>query len=44
MIGVSRTVKQKAGRFRKIILKKIKNLIWQNNNKNCSSDNETWDG
>jgi len=44
MIGVSRTVKQKAGRFRKIILKKIKNLIWQNNNKNWSSDNETWDG
>jgi hypothetical protein len=43
MIGVSRTVKQKAGRFRKNILKKIKNLIWQNKNKNFEDLDENWD-
>ena len=44
MIGVSRTVKQQAGRFRKIILKKIKELIWQNKNKNFDQIDENWDG
>lgn len=44
MIGVARTVKQKAGRFRKIILKKIKNLIWQNKNKKFEDLDENWDG
>lgn len=44
MIGVSRTVKQKAGRFRKIILKKIKDLIWQNKNKKFEDSDENWDG
>jgi hypothetical protein len=43
MIGAVRTVRQKAGRFRKIILKKIKNLIWQNKNKKFEDLDETWD-
>lgn len=43
MIGVSRTVKQKAGRFRKIVLKKIKDLIWQNKNKKFEDLDENWD-
>lgn len=44
MIGVNRTLKQKVGRFRKIILKKIKELIWQNKNNKFEDLDETWDG
>jgi hypothetical protein len=44
MLGAVRTVRQKAGRFRKLILKKIKDLIWQNKNKKFEDSTETWDG
>ena len=44
MIGAVRTIKQKAGRFRKIVLKKIKDLIWQNKNKKFEDLDENWDG
>ena len=43
MLGAVRTVRQKAGRFRKKVLKKIKNLIWQNKNKKFEDLDETWD-
>ena len=43
MIGAVRTIKQSAGRFRKKILKKIKNLIWQNKNKKFEDLDENWD-
>lgn len=44
MIGVVRTIKQKAGRFRKIVLKKLKDLIWQNKNNTFDELDENWDG
>ena len=43
MIGVTRSIKQSAGQFRKKILKKIKSLIWQNRDKNWNSGNDNWD-
>ena len=43
MIGVVRSLKQKAGRFRKIALKKLRNLIWHNKDKNWNSLNDKWD-
>lgn len=44
MIGATRNIKQKAGRFRKLILKKIKEFIWQNKNDKFEDSTETWDG
>lgn len=43
MIGVTRTIKQQAGRFRKKVLKKIKELIWQNKNKRFDELDDNWD-
>ena len=43
MIGAVRNIKQKAGRFRKIALKKLKDLIWHNKDKNWNAENDKWD-
>lgn len=43
MIGAIRTIKQQAGRFRKKVLKKLKNSIWQNKNKNWNTLEENWE-
>jgi|11_taG_2_1085331.scaffolds.fasta_scaffold34008_2 hypothetical protein len=43
MIGVQRTLKQKAGRFRKKIAEKLKNLLWHRKEKKFSNDNDNWD-
>lgn len=42
MLSLKRTIQPRAGRFRKLILKKIKNLLWQNRNKNWNADNNQW--
>jgi len=43
MISVGRSMKPKAGRFRKYLLKKIKNMIWQNKNKKWGELDENWE-
>jgi len=43
MLSLKRTIQPSAGRLRKLILKKIKNLLWQNRNKNWDADNDQWD-
>jgi hypothetical protein len=43
MIGITRNIKQKVGRYRKNVLKKIKNLIWQNKNFNFDELDENWE-
>lgn len=43
MIGVGRTIKQKAGRFRKLILKKAKDLFWQKKNESFELSDQNWD-
>jgi len=43
MLSLKRTIQPRAGRLRKLILKKIKNLLWQNRNKNWDADNDQWD-
>lgn len=42
MIGLKRNIVPKAGRFRKKILKKIKNLLWQNRESKWNTDNAIW--
>lgn len=44
MIGVTRNIKQKAGRFRKNVLKKIKDLIWKNKDQDWNNLNDNWEG
>jgi len=43
MIGVQRTLKQKAGRFRKKIAEKLKNLFWHKKNETFDELDQNWD-
>lgn len=43
MIGVQRTIKQQAGRFRKKILEKIKDLFWHRRNDRFDKIEGNWD-
>jgi hypothetical protein len=43
MIGVQRTLKQKAGRFRKKIVEKLKDLFWHRKEKKFNNENDNWD-
>lgn len=43
MIGVNRTLRQKAGRFRKKILEKIKDLFWHKKNERFDELDQNWD-
>ena len=43
MIGAVRTIKQKAGRFRKLILKKAKELFWDKKNNNFEDADQNWE-
>jgi hypothetical protein len=42
MIGLKRNIVPKAGRFRKFILKKIKDSLWQNKNDKWDTANDLW--
>jgi hypothetical protein len=42
MLSLKRTIQPRAGRFRKKILKKFKNLIWQNRNEKWQNENALW--
>jgi len=43
MIGVQRTLRQKAGRFRKKILEKVKDLFWHKKNERFDELDQNWD-
>ena len=43
MIGVQRTLKQKAGRFRKKVIEKIKDLFWHRRNDRFENIDDNWD-
>jgi hypothetical protein len=43
MIGVQRTIKQKAGRFRKIIIERLKDLFWHKKNDKFDELDQNWD-
>ena len=43
MIGAVRNIKQKAGRFRKLILQKAKDFFWQKKNVNFEDSDQNWE-
>jgi len=43
MIGVNRTLKQKAGKFRRYIKKKLNDLFWHNKDKFWNAEDDKWD-
>jgi|5B_taG_2_1085324.scaffolds.fasta_scaffold00733_5 hypothetical protein len=42
MLSLKKTIQPKAGRFRKLILKKIRNFLWQNRNTKWENENALW--
>jgi len=43
MIGVNRTLKQKAGRFRKKVIDKLKQFFWHRKKESFDEMDENWD-